>query len=78
MNYDGQYDYDEEDEDGSESFIDPDDDLSDFMDGEDYFSEDDFVDGEGEVILDDLRTYHNQNFEAELNASTADFNKEIK
>ena len=48
------------------------------MDGEDYFSEDDFVDGEGEVILDDLRTYHNQNFEAELNASTADFNKEIK
>lgn len=30
------------------------------------------------VYLDDLQTYHNQHFGVELNASTADFNKEIK
>ena len=29
-------------------------------------------------LLDDLQTYHNQHFGIELNASTADFNKEIK
>ena len=28
--------------------------------------------------LDDLQTYQNQHFGVELNASTADFNKEIK
>ena len=40
--------------------------------------------GEGGIVgpdgdlLDDLQTYHNQHFGIELNASTADFNKEIK
>ena len=32
----------------------------------------------GTEHLDDLQTYQNQHFGVELNASTADFNKEIK
>ena len=66
----------EDDEEGSDDDMDPDDDdISDYLEGDEYFSEDDLHD---DMILDDLQTYHNQNFEAELNASTADFNKEIK
>ena len=67
----------DEDDDGSDDDMDgDDDDISDFIEGDEYFSEDDLND---DLLLEDLKSYHHhQNFEAELNASTADFNKEIK
>ena len=72
---------------GSIDFDDDEDDLDDdllsqeFHDHEDHSyldegaEEEDFAKG---MDLDDLQTYHNQHFGIELNASTADFNKEIK
>lgn len=80
----------EEDDDIEDDSIDLDDDEDDMDD--DLLSDEMFHDhdnqsyldegGEGDltkgVDLDDLQTYHNQHFGVELNASTADFNKEIK
>ena len=86
----GDDDAEDYEEDGIESLDsdDDDDDLDDdlmsreFIDQEDHHSyldeggEDDFARG---VDLDELHQYHNQHLMVEqLNASTADFNKEIK
>lgn len=80
----------EEDDDIEGDSIDLDDDEDDIDDdllSDEMFHEQDnqsYLDegGEGDltkgVDLDDLQTYHNQHFGVELNASTADFNKEIK
>lgn len=77
----------------SEDDMDDDDEGSIYLDDEEDFDDellsDEFNEGDnlsygGEenlskgVDLDDLQTYHNKHFGVELNASTADFNKEIK
>ena len=81
----------EEDDDLEDDSLDLDDDEDDLDD--DLLSEDGIYPEDGNqsygdeggdsnltkgVDLDDLQTYHNQHFGGELNASTADFNKEIK